>query len=170
MGLAAQRSSEVFRVRPVTLWTAVLVALLLQTSLPVKLAAARLVDFPLLVIIYFALVRRNKVFGMALGTGMGLMQDALSHGFIGIFGMANTLIGYLAASASVRFEIESLLPRSILTGIFVLVHSLSLLILKHGLLGMPPPFRPLNLLSSILANVALGIVVFQLLDRFRHPA
>ena len=170
MGAPRQRSTEVFRVRLMALWTAVFLALLFQSFLPLKIPSARLVDFPLLVLTYFALARRNKIFGIVLGTGLGLIQDALSHGFIGIFGMAKALVGYLAASASVRFEFESLFSRSILTGAFVLVQSVSLYVLRRGLLELHPPFEPLDLLSSILVNVALGLVLFQLLDRFRRPA
>ena len=80
MPVAPQREVEVFRVHPVTLWVAILVALLLQTFLPVKFPLAGLMDFPLLVTVYFTLIRQNKIFGIGLGTGLGLMQDALSHG------------------------------------------------------------------------------------------
>ncbi len=169
MGAHTQRPIEVFRVRPATLWASIFLALLLQTVLPLKLPAARLIDFPLLVTIYFALLKRNKVFGIVLGTAMGLIQDALSHGFIGIFGMAKALIGYLAASASIKFEIDFLFARSVLTGIFVLLQGVFLLALERGLLELPPPFKPLEFFSSVLADVALGLVVFQLLDRFREP-
>ena len=81
-------------------------------------------DFPLLIVIYFSLMRRDKVFGIAMGTGVGLLQDALSHGYIGIYGIAKAIVGYLAASASTRFELESLVARTVLTGVFVLVHNL----------------------------------------------
>jgi rod shape-determining protein MreD len=170
MPVSTDRAVEVFRVHPATLWVSAFVALLLQTFLPLKLPMARLLDFPLLVAIYFPLVRRNKVFGIGLGTGLGLLQDALSHGFIGISGMAKALVGYLAASASMRFELESLLARSVMTSIFVLIHSLTLAGLQHGLLESPPPFQPLEMASGILVNVALGLVTFQVLDKFRHPA
>jgi hypothetical protein len=58
-----QRSVEVFRVRPVVLWVTVFLALLMQTVLPLGVPQARVIDFPLLVTIYFALMRRNKIFG-----------------------------------------------------------------------------------------------------------
>ena len=170
MGSSLPRPAEVFRVRPLTLWTALFLALLLQTFLPLKLPLAHLADFPLLVTLYFSLVRRSKVFGITLGTGLGLMQDALSHGFIGVFGMAKAVIGYLAASASVRLELESLFARSVLTGVFVLIQSIFLFVLRHTLLESPPPFRPLDWLSSVLTNVALGLVLYQVLDRFKQAA
>jgi rod shape-determining protein MreD len=170
MPISPSRPIAVFRVHPVVLTVALLVALLLQTFLPLKLPLARLMDFPLLVTIYFALVRRDKVFGMALGTGLGLLQDALSHGYIGIFGIAKAIVGYLAASASKRFELESLVARTALTSVFVLVHSLCLAALEHALLEAPPPIEPLVSASSFLVNVALGLILFQILDRFRRPA
>lgn len=169
MPVSTDRPLEVFRVHPGTFWLTLLGALLLQSLLPLKLPLARLMDFPLLAVIYFAQLRRNKVFGIGLGTGIGLLQDALSHGYIGIFGMAKAVVGYLATSASLRFDLESLLARSILMGILVMVHALCLAGLQHGLLEYPPPFQPLSMASGILVNAALGLVVFQLLDRFRRP-
>ena len=127
-------------------------------------------DFPLLITIYYTLMRRDKMFGMALGTGLGLLQDALSHGYIGIFGIAKAIVGYLAASASTRFELESPVTRSVLTGALVFVHNLCLAALQHALLEAPPPFQPLATASAILVNVALGLIIFQILDRFRRPA
>jgi rod shape-determining protein MreD len=155
---------------PAILSVALLAALLLQTFLPLKLPLARLMDFPLLLLIYFALMRRDKMFSIGLGTGLGLLQDALSHGYIGIFGIAKAITGYLAASASTRFELESLLARTVLTGVFILVHNLCLAALQHVLLDAPPPFQPIATASAVLVNVALGLILFQILDRFRHPA
>ena len=170
MTAAADQHVEVYRMHPATLWVSSLVALLLQTFLPLKFRMAQLIDFPLLVTVYFALVRRNKVFGIGFGTALGLLQDALAQGFIGISGMAKSVIGYLAASWSIRFELESVLARAVLTGVFVLVHNLIVAGLRHALLETPPPFEPLTLATSVLVNVALGLIVFLALDRFRHPA
>lgn len=156
--------------RPAVLWVTVFVALLLQTFLPLKISLARLLDFPLLVTIYFAVVRRNKLFAIGLGTGFGLLQDALAHGYIGIFGMAKAVIGYLAASASVKFELEDILARFALTALLVPVHSLILLALQRVLFEPPPSFQPLESASGVLVNVGLGLVLFQILDRFRQPA
>jgi len=154
---------------PAILWLTVFVALLLQTFLPVKVPLAWLFDFPLLATIYFAVVRRNKVFAIGLGTGIGLLQDALSHSYIGIFGMAKALIGYLAASASVKFELDGVLARLALTGVLVPVHSLALWALRRGLLEAPRAFQPLETASGVLVNVGLGLILFQVLDRFRRP-
>jgi rod shape-determining protein MreD len=145
----------------------ILVALLLQTFLPLKIPLAGLMDFPLLVTVYFTLVRQNKIFGIALGTGLGLMQDALSHGYVGMFGMAKALVGYLAASAATRFNVESLIARSVVTASLILLHNLCMAGLQHALLDPPPAFIALDLASAVLVNVALSLIVFPVLDRFR---
>jgi rod shape-determining protein MreD len=170
MPASTGRPLAVFRVHPATFWVSILASLLLQALLPLKVPLARLMDFPLLVTIYFALLRRNKVFGISLGTGVGLLQDALSHGYMGLFGIVKALVGYLAASAGVQFDVESMPTRSVLTGIFVLLHSLGLAGLQRGLLESPPSFQPLQTASGLMVNVALGLVLFLVLDRFRHPA
>src|SRR5579864_9401675 len=118
MPASTHRPVAVFKVHPAILAAAVLLALLLQTFLPLKLPLARLMDFPLLIVIYAALMRRDRVYGIAMGTVVGLLQDALSHGLIGIFGIAKAIVGYFAASASTRFELESLVARTVLTAIF----------------------------------------------------
>jgi len=167
MPVAPQREVEAFRVRPVTLWVTILAALLLQTFLPLKIPLAGLMDFPLLVTVYFTLVRQNKIFGIALGTGLGLTQDALAHGYVGMFGMAKALVGYLAAYAAVRFNLESLLNRSVVTASLVLLHNLCMAGLQHALLDPAPAFVALDLASAVLVNVALSLIVFPLLDRVR---
>jgi rod shape-determining protein MreD len=170
MPASTPRPIAVYQIHPAILTVASLAALLLQTLLPLKLPLARLMDFPLLIVIYFALMRRDKVFGIALGTGLGLLQDALSHVYIGIFGIAKAIVGYLAASASTRFELESVAARTVLTGVFVLVHNLCRAALQHVLLDAPPAFKPIETASAVLVNTALGLILFQILDRFRRPA
>jgi rod shape-determining protein MreD len=167
MPVAPEREVEVFRIHYTTLLVSILAALLLQTVLPLMIPVAGLMDFPLLVTVYFTLVRQNKIFGIVLGTGLGLMQDALSHGYLGMFGMSKALVGYLAASAAMRFNFESLLARSVVTAALILIHNLCMAGLQHALLDSPPPFLPLELASAILVNVALSLILFPVLDRFR---
>ena len=170
MGSPVQRPVEVFRVNPITFWVTIVGAVLLQTYLPLKVDLAKHFDFLLLATIYFSLLRRNKVFGIGMGTVLGLLQDALSHRFIGIHGMPKALVGYLAASASIKFALDPLLARLTLAGIFVLVHDLFLAGIEHALLEVPQPLYALNLVISLLVNVALGLILFQLLDRFKQPS
>jgi rod shape-determining protein MreD len=167
MPVASQREFEVFRVSPITMGVAILLGLLVQTILPLKIPLAGLMDLPLLLTIYFTVIRQNKIFGIALGTGLGLMQDALSHGYLGMFGMAKALTGYLAAAAAVRFNLESLFARSVVAAGLIAIHNLCLLGLQQALVDSAPAFVPLDLASAVLVNVALILILFPLLDRFR---
>jgi rod shape-determining protein MreD len=169
MPASTHRSIAVFHVHPAIVSVATVAALLLEAFLPLKVPLAGLMDFPLIIVIYFALMRRDKLFGITLGAALGLLQDALSHGYIGISGIANSIVGYLAASASTRFELESLFARTVLTGVFVLVHDVCVAALQHALFETPPAFQPLTVASSVLVNAALGLIIFQILDRFRRP-
>jgi len=167
MPVAPEREVEVFRIRYLTLVVSGLAALLLQTVLPVVIPIAGLMDFPLVITVYFTLIRQNKIFGIALGTGLGLMQDALSHGYLGLFGMSKAVVGYLAAAAAMRFNFETLFARCVVTGALVIIHDLCMAGLQHALLDSPPPFLPLERASAVLFNVALALILFPLLDRFR---
>lgn len=170
MNRSLERPIAVYRVHPATLWGSLFAALLLQTTLPLILPVARLFDLPLLAVIYYALLERNRVFGTVLGMGVGLLQDALSQPYIGMFGMAKTLVGYIAAWGSVKFNLEHIFPRFFLTGVLIVVHGLILLGLRRTLLEVPPLFQPLDFTSGVLVNVALALILFPALDKFKQPA
>ncbi len=170
MDIYRHKPREVFRVRLLTLTVIAFIALLLQVTLPPTLPLAHLFQFPLLVVVYFSMVRENQTFGITLGTGIGLLQDALSHGYLGQMGMAKALIGYLAATAGLKFEFDNLLVRGLLIGTLVMIHNGFLYVLTHELLGLPARFQLFHFLASILVNVAIGLILFPLFDRFKLPA
>jgi hypothetical protein len=87
-----------------------------------------------------------------------------------VFGMAKALVGYMAAWGSVKFNLEHTLPRFFLAGTLILVHCLILVGLRFALLEVPPLSQPLDLASTVLVNVALALILFQALDRFKRPA
>lgn len=166
---SADRPVPAYRVHPAAFWVSLFLGLGLQISLPVKFPLARLFDFPLVLTIYFASVHRDRLFGIALGTGLGLVQDALSHGLIGMFGIAKALVGYFSAWASIKFDMEQLGARYLLTAALVCGHSLVLLELRRMVFEAAPPFVPLDLASAVIVNVALALICFPLLDKFRQP-
>lgn len=170
MGVPLRRAAEAQRVHSLTVWVTAFAALLLQTVLPVKIPWARFFDFPLLIVIYFSLLRRSEVFGIGLGTGLGLLQDTLAHGYIGIFGMAKALIGFLAALASVKFDLDQPAPRFVFAAILIFIHNIFLFGLERVLLDPAPPFRALQMLSGILVNIALSLFLFEMLDHFKRPS
>jgi len=64
------------------------------------------VDLPLLLTVYFGLSRRNPSTGLLLGMVIGLLQDSLSKTPLGLFGIAKTLIGFVASSIGGKLDTE----------------------------------------------------------------
>jgi len=170
MDVYRHRPKEAYRAHPAVLLLIVFASVLLEVTLPPTLPVAHLFQFPLLVTIYFSMIRENQIFGTTFGMSVGLLEDALSHGYLGQMGMAKALVGYLAATAGLRLEFDNLLVRGLLIGTLVLVNNGFIYILTHQLLGLPAPFKPLHLVTSAIVNVALGLILFPLFDRLKTRA
>jgi len=170
MDVYRHRPKEAFRAHPAVLSLIVFASLLLEVTLPPSLPVARLFQLPLLVTIYFSMIRENQIFGTAFGMSVGLLEDALSHGYLGQMGMAKALVGYLAATAGLKLEFDNLLVRGLLIGSLVIVHSSFSYLLIHQLLGLPAPFDSMHILTTTVVNVALGLILFLLFDRLKKRA
>lgn len=170
MEIYSGRSKRASRANLAILALVVFASLLLEVTLPPTIPFARLFQFPLLVTIYFSMIRKDQIFGTILGTCVGILEDAMSHGFLGQMGMAKALVGYLAATAGLKLEFDNLLVRGLLIGSLVFVHNGFIYFLTHQLLGLPAPFPPLQLLTATIMNVALGLILFPLFDRLKKPA
>ncbi|HUE42558.1 MAG TPA: rod shape-determining protein MreD, partial [Candidatus Sulfotelmatobacter sp.] len=115
---------EVHKFRGGAIAAATIVAMFLQTAVPVHFPKFAILDLPLLLTIYFGLSRRNPSTGLLLGMIIGLLQDSLSGPTvpIGLYGIAKTIIGYLASSIGARLDTEHPVARFALTVIFFGVH------------------------------------------------
>src|SRR5262249_19783314 len=71
-----------------------LAAILFQVYVPRFLTFLSYLELPLLVTLYFALMRRSPVAGVMMGAAIGLAQDSLSPHPLGMFGIVKTLVGY----------------------------------------------------------------------------
>jgi rod shape-determining protein MreD len=135
---------------------------------------SELIELPLLVTVYFGLSRRNPVTGLFLGAGIGILQDALSHDNpIGLYGIAKTLVGYVASSVGARIETEHPISRFVLVFICFYFHQAVLVVTQRVLLARPAasvPFFTVHLLLGSLVSAATAIVLFPLLDRLRRPS
>jgi rod shape-determining protein MreD len=161
---------EIYHFNPLVLILSPLLALVVQTYLPLYVTSASLLDLPLLVVIYFGLARRNPIEGIFGGAVIGMAQDGLSRGPIGLLGSAKTVIGYVTSFVSVRFAVEHIGVRSIT--IFILYHLQFFLLYFFGtlMLGQPMALTWSSRLVAALVNTVVGVLLFQLLDRFRKPA
>jgi rod shape-determining protein MreD len=158
---------EVHKFRTGAVFLATALALVLQAFLPIYIHSAQILELPLLITIYFGLSRRNPSTGLLLGTAIGLLQDSLSSGPLGLHGIAKTLVGYVASSIGTRLDTEHPLSRFALTiGFFALQQSV-LVLAKHLLLAQVEPIFSMPLLSRALINAAIAVGLFALLDRLR---
>src|ERR1700737_2453312 len=95
---------EVHKFRAGAVFIAAALALFLQAFLPVYVHGAQILELPLLITIYFGLSKRNPSTGLLLGTVIGLLQDSLSAGPLGLYGISKTLVGYVASSIGTRLD------------------------------------------------------------------
>src|SRR4051794_31560988 len=96
--LSSQREGQVSRFRAWVIAVVPLLAILFQVYVPLFFQFLSILELPLLVVMYFAIMRRNQIGALLLGAVVGLAQDSLSKNPLGIFGIVNTLVGYFAAS------------------------------------------------------------------------
>src|SRR5947209_15528627 len=80
-------------------------AVVLQSSLRALWTPLVYADFPLAVVVYFAL-QRDAVMAVMIGTVAGLGADVLSGGLLGANGFSMTLTAYLLAALVTRVMIE----------------------------------------------------------------
>jgi rod shape-determining protein MreD len=170
------RSSELhievhkFRAGAVILATAF--ALVLQAFVPIYIPKAAVLDLPLLITIYFGLSRRNPSTGLLLGMVIGILQDSLSGPTVplGLYGIAKTVIGYLASSIGARLDTEHPAARFALTILFFGVHQGVIALTRRMLLSQPEAWFNMHLLVAALVNAFVAVFLFALLDRLRKPS
>jgi len=161
---------EIYQVNPIFIVLLAVLTLALQSFLPVHVPFFRLLDLPLLVVIYFGLTRRNPIKGIIVGSIIGLAQDALTRGPIGMGGMVKTVIGFVTTLFSVRFDTDSRFFRFVMSFVCYWLNYISLLLLSFLIMRFPIPFDGFSRLAASLVNSAIGVLLFSLLDRFRKQA
>jgi rod shape-determining protein MreD len=165
----AESHIEVHKFRAGAIIGTLLLVLFLQKFLPLYVPKAEILDLPLLITVYFGLSRRNPSTGLLLGMAIGLAQDSLSGMTVplGLYGIAKTIIGYLASSIGARLDTEHPAARFALTMIFFVAHQGLISLTRRILLGQPEPWFNMHLLAGALVNALVAVFLFLLLDRLR---
>jgi rod shape-determining protein MreD len=146
-----------------------LVAVFLQAFVPLRLRFFSIFDLPLLVVIFFAVARRSQVAGMLTGAVIGILQDALTPSLpLGVYGIANTVVGYGASSLGVKIDVENSGSRFLMILFFYVIHEIVYFTVARGLVGLTLHWSWPYELGSAFANAVLGIAMFALLDRFKQ--
>ncbi len=147
-------------------------ALVIQATAPVYFSKLSVLELPLLVTIYFGLSRRNPSTGLLLGMVIGLAQDALSGPTVplGFYGIAKTVIGYLASSIGARLDTEHPAARFALIFSFFVLHQAILVVIRRLLMAQPEPWVNVHLAIAAAVNALLGTVLFLGMDRLRRSS
>jgi rod shape-determining protein MreD len=159
---------EVYRFGPIVSVLVPLLALVIQAFVPARVHAFAVFDLPFLVTIFFAVTRRSQLSGMMTGAIIGLLQDALTHQAIGLYGVAKTLVGYGASSLGVKIDVENPGTRLLVTSGFYLVHQAAYFLVARNILGVTLEWLWVRTLLAALLNGVASIVLFAVLDRFKR--
>jgi rod shape-determining protein MreD len=157
---------------PVTLakFALIVIAIVVaQGILSIKLQAFTFFDLPLIYSIYYGFVLASPIGSIAIGSSLGLMQDSLSGAVLGTNGFTKTLIGFLAATAGSKFDVEQPITRALALVLFTCL-DLVLKVVLGGITGpdlseATGPSAGTWVLSAVF-NLLLGMILFGYRSRF----
>lgn len=121
-------------------------------------------DLPLLVVLYYGLDRGPAV-ALALGAGVGIVQDSLTGSLLGPGAVSRSLVGYVLGTAGMRFVLTRPLPQFlVVTGGTLAARLMELLTLAVMGRQLAPP-SPFDLFAAVVGNAAVGWAAFRFLHR-----
>jgi rod shape-determining protein MreD len=166
--LSSQREGQVSRFQKWVFLAVPLAAILFQVYVPMFFPVLSFLEMPLLVVVYFAIMRRSQIAGLTVGALVGLAQDSLSKNPLGMFGIVNTLVGYFAASVGVRLDVEHGLIRLLLGFFFYLFHQFLYWVMSRALLGQQMTFDWARTAMLAALNAVVGVALFRMLDKLKE--
>ncbi len=135
-------------------------AILFRVYVPRWISYLAYLELPLLVTIYFSLMRRSPLAGVAYGACIGLAQDSLSPDPLGMFGIVKTLVGYFAATVGQRFNVENTGVRFTLSFFFYFFHQFFYWVLARALLAQMIGFDlPTTLIVAVAQRAGRGAFI-----------
>jgi rod shape-determining protein MreD len=149
-------------------WTAlaILAALLVQTALGRVLPMqARVFDPFLLVVVYCGLTG-GEVHGMLAGAAAGWVQDVHFGGrVLGLSGLSKLLVGFGVGMGSTRFHLGEPAARLLVLMVATIVDAVLFGQLAQVFDVQAYGLSPLGLIARAVVNGAVGMVVFETMDR-----
>jgi rod shape-determining protein MreD len=124
-------------------------------------------DLALIWVVYCG-VRHSRTVGIGAGVGIGLMQDSLSGGLLGMNTLSKGLIGYFFSTLKDKFYVEGMIP----IGIFLIFSSIfdglvfyfSMSTILKGEVASSFLYQSVPVYS--IYNALVGPLMFLLLDKF----
>jgi len=147
-----------------------LIAIFIQAFLTSRLRWLAVLDLPMMVVVFFAVARRNPISGCITGAIIGLLQDALggpAHP-IGMYGITDTIIGYMASSLGVKIDVDNPGTRFLIVYVFFVIHEGVYFGVGRGLLRQSLHWSWSHVAIGALANAVVAVFFFRLLDRFKQ--
>ena len=152
-------------------WTAVaiLAALLVETAMGrVMPGHARVFDPFLLVVVYCGL-NGGETHGMLAGAAAGWVQDVHFGGrILGLSGLTKVLVGFGVGVGSTRFHLGEPAARLLVLMLATVADALVFGQLAQVFDVQAYELSPLGLVARAVVNGAIGMVVFETLDRQRR--
>lgn len=165
----SRRELEEYHFNPFVMIAVPVALIVLQAFLPKMFPRLLILDLPLIAVIFFAVGRRNPIFGALTGSAIGLLQDALTGQPIGVNGIAKSVIGYAASSIGVQVDVENVLTRLLMNFSFCILQSILLFLINRTLLGRPEyHLFWLHELLRAAVNMLVALPLFLLLDRVKQ--
>jgi len=165
--LSSQREGQVSHFRGWVMLVVPLAAIAFQVYVPLFFQFFNFLEMPLLVVVYFAIMRRTQISGLLIGALIGLAQDSLFHNPLGMYGIDKTLVGYFAASVGMRFDVEHGLIRLLLCFLFYVLHQFLYWVIARALLSQQLVLDLPHTALLGLLNAVVGVALFAFLDKLR---
>jgi rod shape-determining protein MreD len=165
----AARDNWFNRFQVVALAAITLVSIIGKFYVPRLVPHTEWLELPLLLTVYFGLMRHSPIASLFFGAFVGLAEDSLSPANIpiGMYGITKTLVGYFAASVSQRFNVESSVIRLLLCFFFFFFHAFFYWLMRRALLGQIVPFDPPEVFVHGVLNSVVALPLFLVLDRMK---
>jgi len=121
------------------------------------------IDLGLVAVVWIAL-RFGRVSGLVGGTIIGLGQDALAGGILGLAGLSKTVAGFFTGVASTQFIVTQTVPRFMVFLGATVLNALVFLGLSLLLRLRVGDQVFVDVALQALANACVGVLVFKLFE------
>jgi rod shape-determining protein MreD len=154
-------------VRGAAALAAILIAIAVQTTLAGYLfrGSSTAIDLVLIVVVYVG-IKSGPATGTLAGTVAGLIQDALSGGILGIYGLGKTMVGFLSGLLGTQFIVTAPLPRFLLVVVATILHAAIFIGLNQLLNLQQVSADYASVLGQAFGNAFVGVVAFQMIEWF----
>ena len=143
---------------------AVLISVVAQTTYKIFIDGSTLeIDIPLIVVVSVAL-SSGSVIGMWTGTAVGLLQDVMSGGIVGVSGLAKSIVGFSVGVIGTQFLVTSNWERSLIVVAATVLHFFCFLGVYAVIPSAGPQVFSSTLLLQAVSNGVIALTIFYVVE------